>query len=74
MVDSDLLAGNMGKFNTLGFRSHRIPCACRSSYVAETLGAEEGFDAAKLLRGFIAEACGILLNGKDSFLQVTRCR
>ena len=33
-VDDELLAGRTGRFNTLDFRSHRIPRVCRSSYSA----------------------------------------
>ena len=71
-VDDELLAGRSGRFNTVDFRSHRIPRVCRSSYAAETLGCEEGFDAAELLRGFFAEARGLPVHGKDAYLQVTR--
>ena len=72
LVDDELLAGRSGRFSTVDFRSHRIPRVCRSSYAAETLGCEEGFDAAELLRGFFAEARGLPVHGKDAYLQVTR--
>lgn len=54
LADLDLLNGDVGKFNVLDFRSHRIPRVCRSSYAAEMLGAEEGLDAGELCRGFVA--------------------
>ena len=72
LADGELMNGRKGRFNTLDFRSHRLARVCRSSYAAETMGAEEGFDAAELLRGFIAEARGIPVHGKDAYIQVTR--
>ena len=72
MADPQLMAGGAGKFNVLDFRSHRIPRVCRSSYAAEAMGAEEGMDCAELIRGFLAEARGIDITGKDAYIQITR--
>ena len=72
LADASMMAGLRGSFNVLDFRSHRIPRVCRSSYAAETLSAEEGMDAAELLRGFVAEARGYDVSGKDAYLQVAR--
>ena len=57
--DKELVSGKKGRFSILDFRSHRIARVCRSSYAAETLGAEEGLDAAELAKGFVAEALGL---------------
>ncbi len=66
MSDEELMAGRKGYFNTVDFRSHRIPRVCRSSYAAETLGAEEGLDVGELVRGFLAECRGLRVDGKDA--------
>ena len=66
VADDDLLSGRPGKFNVLDARSHRIPRVCRSSYAAETLGAEETFDVGLLCRGFIASARDFLVVGKPA--------
>ena len=57
-----LMAGKTGSFNILDMRSHRIPRVCRSSYAAETLGAEEAFDVGQLCRGFLASVRGLSLH------------
>ena len=54
LADEELMRGRPGSFNVLDMRSHRIPRVCRSSYAAETLGAEEAFDVGQLCRGFMA--------------------
>ena len=66
VADEELLAGRPGRFNVFGTRSHRIPRVCRSSYAAETLGAEEAFDVGLLCRGFIASARDYLVVGKPA--------
>lgn len=72
LADENLAQGKAGNFNLLDFRSHRIPRVCRSSYSAETLGAEEGLDSAELVRGFIAaELRGVDVSKKDAFLRIT---
>ena len=55
LCDGALMAGGLGNFNLIDFRSHRIARVCRSSYAAEALSAEEGLDCAELCRGFLAE-------------------
>ena len=65
LADADLMAGKIGTFNVLDTRSHRIPRVCRSSYLAETLGAEEAFDIGQLCRGVVANVRGYPLHGKD---------
>eukprot|EP00435_Cladocopium_sp_Y103_P054053 s1186_g17.t1 len=72
LADPGLLKGQKGTFSVLDFRSHRIPRVCRSSYAAETLGAEEGLDAAELCRAFVAEARGLPIYLKDGALHATR--
>ena len=66
LADAELMQGRKGYFNTIDFRSHRIPRVCRSSYAAETLGAEEGLDVGELVRGFLAECRGLRVDGKDA--------
>ena len=66
LADRELLAGRPGKFNVLDTRSHRLSRICRSSYAAETLGAEEAFDVGQLCRGFVAAAKGLPLDGKHA--------
>ena len=56
--EESLLKGHRGAFNVLDARSHRIPRVCRSTYAAETLSAEEGFDVGQLCRGFLATILG----------------
>ena len=58
IADRDLMEGRQGKFNVLDARSHRIPRVCRSTYGAETLSTEEGFDIGILCRGFLASLRG----------------
>ena len=58
LADEALMGGQTGSFNILDMRSHRIPRVCRSSYAAETLGAEEAFDVGQLCRGFLASVRG----------------
>eukprot|EP00913_Durusdinium_trenchii_P034313 g32105.t1 len=69
--DQALLSGKQGRFSVLDYRSHRIPRVARSSYAAETLGAEEGLDAGELARGFLAEALGYPAHHKNGYLLVT---
>lgn len=71
LADPILLKGQKGTFSVLDFRSHRIPRACRSSYAAETLGAEEGLDSAELCRAFVAEARGLPIYLKNGALHAT---
>ena len=71
LADPNLLKGQKGTFSVLDFRSHRIPRVCRSSYAAETLGAEEGLDSAELCRAFVAEARGLPIYLKDGALHAT---
>ena len=68
LADEQLLSGKRGRFSVLDFRSHRIPRVCRSSYASETLGAEEGLDAAELSRGFVAEALGLPIHHRHGYL------
>ena len=62
LADEALMRGEKGTFNVLDMRSHRIPRVCRSSYAAETLGAEEAFDVGLLCRSFVASARGLQLS------------
>ncbi|CAE7503333.1 RE2, partial [Symbiodinium sp. CCMP2456] len=62
LADEALMNGQTGNFNILDMRSHRIPRVCRSSYAAETLGAEEAFDVGQLCRGFVASIRGLSLH------------
>ena len=64
LAETQMLDGKVAKFNILDARSHRIPRVCRSTYAAETLGAEEGFDIGCLCRGLVATARGFSLHGK----------
>ena len=70
LADEQLMKGERGKFNLLDFRSHRLARVCRSSYAAETLGAEEGLDAGELCRGFIAELRKLDMACKKAFFKV----
>ena len=70
--DKELVSGKKGRFSILDFRSHRIARVCRSSYAAETLGAEEGLDAAELAKGFVAEALGLPVHHKHGYLLASR--
>ena len=72
LADESLMRGTKGKFNVLDFRSHRIPRVCRSSYAAETLGAEEGLDAGELCRGFVAELRNIQVGHRQGYVDVCR--
>ena len=65
LADENLMQGRPGSFNVLDMRSHRIPRVCRSSYAAETLGAEEAFDVGQLCRGFVASLRGLSLQRQD---------
>ena len=65
LADEELMRGRPGSFNVLDMRSHRIPRVCRSSYSAETLGAEEAFDVGQLCRGFMASLRGLSLQRQD---------
>ena len=65
LADQELMDGKPGHFNVLDMRSHRIPRVCRSSYAAETLGAEEAFDVGQLCRGFLASLRGLSLQRQD---------
>ena len=66
LADEKLMSGSAGYFNVLDARSPRIPRVCRSSYAAETLSTEEGFDVGRLCRGFVATALGHDMYGKKS--------
>ena len=61
------MSGGTGFFNLLNFRSHRLQRVRRSSYAAETLGAEEGLDAGELC---IAELRGQVMTDKQAFFKV----
>ena len=65
LASPELMQGRPGPFNILDTRSHRIPRVCRSSYSAETLGAEEAFDVGLLCRGFLSVARGLNLSDKN---------
>ena len=71
LTDPILLKGQKGTFSVLDFRSHRIPRVYRSSYAAETLGAEEGLNSAELYRAFVAEARGLPIYLKNGALHAT---
>ena len=58
LADNELMSGRTGSFNILDIRSHRILRVFRSSYTAETLSTEEGFDVGQLCRGFLASVRG----------------
>ena len=58
LADSEVLAGRTGVMNLLDRRSHRLPRVGRSTYAVETMGLEEGVDAAILIRGMFAEFRG----------------
>ena len=64
LADSEVLAGRTGVMNLLDWRSHRLPRVGRSSYAVETMGLEEGVDAAILIRGMFAELRGHDLRDK----------
>ena len=66
------MQGTKGRFNTSDFRSRTIPRVCRSSYAAETLGAEEALDAGELCRGFVAELRNIQVGHKQGYVDVCR--
>ena len=70
LADEQMMLGKHGHFNVLDFRSHRLQRVCRSSYAAETLGCEEGLDAAELCRGFIAELRGIEVASRTGHINV----
>ncbi|CAL1171968.1 unnamed protein product [Cladocopium goreaui] len=67
LADEAMMSGGTGFFNLLNFRSHRLQRVCRSSYAAETLGAEEGLDAGELC---IAELRGQVMTDKQAFFKV----
>lgn len=71
LADAASLSGKTGCFSVLDYRSQRIPRVARSSYAAETLGAEEGLDAGELTRGFLAAARGFPVHHKNGYLMVT---
>ena len=62
--DENLIEGKSGKFAVIDSRSHRIGRVCRSTYGAELLGAEEGFDVGHFVRGVVAEFRGIPVLGR----------
>ena len=72
LADETLVGGKKGSFNLIDFRSHRLQRVCRSSYASETLGVEEGFDAAELCRGFLAEAIGINVSAKSAWMDICK--
>ena len=63
--DASLLKGDTGKFGVVDSRSHRISRVCRSTYGAELLGAEEGFDVGQFTRGVVAEFLGYPVLGRN---------
>ena len=63
-ADSEVLAGRTGAMNLLDWRSRRLPRVGRSSYAVETMGFEEGVDAAILIREMLAELRGHNLRDK----------
>ncbi|CAE6915744.1 RE2 [Symbiodinium sp. CCMP2592] len=58
LAERSLLSGDVGKFTLLDYRSHRLQRVCRSTFAAELLGVEEGFDVGQYCRGHWAEALG----------------
>ncbi|CAE7718191.1 pgsA [Symbiodinium sp. CCMP2592] len=70
LVERPLLQGGSGKFTVLDHRSHRLQRVCRSTFAAELLGVEEGFDVGQYCRGHWAEALGYSLahRGVDQVL------
>ena len=58
VADKDLMNGRSGRFAILDARSHRLTRVCRSTFGAEVLGVEEGFDTGQYCRGVFAEALG----------------
>ena len=62
--EKKLINGQTGKFAMIDYRSHRIGRFCRSTYGAELLGAEEGFDVGQFVRGLAAEFRGLQVLGK----------
>ena len=62
--DEKLVKGQTGKFAMIDYRSHRIGRVCRSTYGAELLGAEEGFDVGQFIRGVVAEFQGLQVLGR----------
>ena len=58
LAERDLLQGSSGRFTLLDYRSHRLQRVCRSTFAAELLGVEEGFDIGQYCRGHWAEALG----------------
>ena len=50
----------------LDYRSHRLQRVCRSTFAAELLGVEEGFDVGQYCRGHWAEALGYNLAFKNA--------
>ncbi len=70
IADPSLMSGELGQFNMIDARSHRLQRVCRSSYAAETLGLEEAMDAAHLIRGMLAELRGIRVRGQNDLSAV----
>ena len=65
MAERELVQGGSGKFALLDYRSHRLQRVCRSTFAAELLGVEEGFDIGQYCRGHWAEALGYDLAHKS---------
>ena len=64
-ADGELMQGRTGTLVPLDSRSHRIPRVGRSSYAVETMGFEEGVDAAQLIRAMLAELQGHPVDGRN---------
>ena len=66
LAEKKLLEGSAGKFTLLDYRSHRLQRVCRSTFAAELLGVEEGFDVGQYCRGHWAEVLGYDLSFKNA--------
>ena len=64
-ADGELMQGRTGTLVPLDSRSHRISRVGRSSYAVETMGFEEGVDAAQLIRAMLAELQGHPVDGRN---------
>jgi len=60
LAEKSLMEGKRGGFAVLDARSHRLPRVCQSTYAAELLGTEEGFDVGQFVPGHIAAIMGSL--------------
>ena len=65
LAEKSLMEGKRGGFAVVDARSHRLPRVCRSTYAAELLGTEEGFDVGQFVRGHIAAIMGYPLLSRN---------